>query len=53
MRLTNGELGRDDKNVGSRYRFQVINENKNTDEITRFDDFLSFGYRGQNTVFKN
>lgn len=44
--LTAGQARRPGQDIGSRFRFEVINENKNTGEITRVEDFLSFELRG-------
>lgn len=44
--LSTGQGRRLGQDIGSRFRFEVINENKNTGEITRVEDFLSFELRG-------
>lgn len=44
--LSAGQGRRLGQDIGSRFRFEVINEDKNTGEITRVEDFLSFELRG-------
>lgn len=44
--LSGGQTRRLGQDIGSRFRFEVINENANTGEITRVEDFLSFELRG-------
>lgn len=44
--ISEGQTRRPGMDIGSRFRFEVINENKNTGEITRVEDYLSFELRG-------
>ncbi|MEK9764874.1 MAG: hypothetical protein VW274_00185, partial [Thalassolituus sp.] len=44
--ISGGQYRRQGMDIGSRFRFEVVNENKNTGEITRVEDFLSFELRG-------
>lgn len=44
--LDGGQARRVGMDIGSRFRFEVINENQNTGEITREEDYLSFELRG-------
>ena len=44
--IDSGQVRRQGMDIGSRFKFELVNENKNTGEITRVDDFLSFELRG-------
>ncbi len=44
--IDGGQVRRQGMDIGSRFKFELVNENKNTGEITRVDDFLSFELRG-------
>jgi len=39
--ISGGQYRRQGMDIGSRFRFEVVNENKNTGEITRVEEFIS------------
>lgn len=46
MAISSGQVRRQGMDVGSRFRFDVLNENQNTGGLTRVENYLSFELRG-------